>query len=85
MTFFEPHQVRFVRFLPDDGAGFLIDLPDLSYDGRVIVRGAREEILRDPAATAVWVAEQLDVMATKLGFNVTCGRLASPVELSRND
>lgn len=83
MTFFEPEQVRFVRFLDGDRAGYVVELPGISYDGRVIVHGAREQILAEPEVIARWVVDQLEVMAVKLGYNVTCGRMASPVDLGR--
>jgi hypothetical protein len=66
-------QLRRVRDLDGDRAGWVVAIPDLSYRGRVIA----------PAdADADWVVERLELMATKLGYAVACGRLASPVEFA---
>lgn len=78
---FDRTQVRFREWLEPDAALFDVELPGISYTGRAIVRDARELILRDAAAGEQLVADRLDRLATSLGYAVTCGRLASPLEL----
>lgn len=73
MTFFAVEQVRRVRDLDGGRAGWVVALPDLSFDGRVIAPGHADE---------AWVVERLDAACVKLGYNVVCGRLWSPTELT---
>lgn len=74
MGFFAAEQARRVRDLGQGRAGWLVELPDLSYTGRVIAPAT---------ADAAWVVEQLEVVATRLGYAVACGRMTSPLNLDR--
>ena len=60
-----------------DRAVYRVDLPHLPYDGCVRVTGLRH------AAGGVeqWIADRLDAMAARLGYDVLCGRLYSNVDL----
>ena len=70
-----------VHFHARDGAAdraiYRVDLPHLPYDGCVRVTGPRH------AAGGVeqWIADRLDEMAARLGYDVLCGRLYSQVDL----
>jgi hypothetical protein len=70
-----------IRFHERDGtanrAVYRVDLPHLPYDGLVRVTGLRH------AAGGVeqWIADRLDDMAARLGYDVLCGRLYSKLDL----
>jgi hypothetical protein len=68
MTFFAAVQLRRGRDFDGSRAGWVVAIPDTSYQGRVIAPADADED---------WIVEQLELMATKLGYAVACGRMAS--------
>lgn len=60
-----------------DRAIYRVQLPRLSYDGQVTVTGRRHAA----GGTEQWIAAELDHMASRSSYEVTCGRLYSPVHL----
>jgi hypothetical protein len=73
VSFFAADQLRRVRELDGDRAGWVVSLPDTSYQGRVIA----------PAhADPDWIVDRLELMATKVGYAVACGCMPSPVDLT---
>lgn len=61
-----------------DRALYRVTLPHLQYDGWVRVTGMRHAA----HGTEQWIAEQLDGLAARNGYDVICGRLYSPVDLT---
>lgn len=76
MAFFDAEQLQWAADGPDGLARWWVDLPDVSYRGKVLVEAGAE-----PEA----IVRRLDRLATKLGYNVTAGRLYSPVDLSERE
>jgi hypothetical protein len=70
-----------IHFHTRDGALgaaiYRVDLPHLSYDGLVRVTAPRGVA----GGVEQWIAERLDDMAARIGYDVLCGRLYSPLDL----
>jgi hypothetical protein len=77
--YFDPRPIRFGRLdATTDQAIYRVDLPDLRYDGWVRVSRAQHAA----GGTEQWIADRLDDMAARNGYDVMCGRLYSPVDLA---
>lgn len=77
--FFDAAAIHFDRMDGHvDRAIYRVTLPQLSYDGWVRVTGTRHAA----PGTEQWIAEQLDDLAARNGYDVICGRLYSPVDLT---
>jgi hypothetical protein len=60
-----------------DRAIYRVDLPHLPYDGSVRVTRPRHAT----DGVEQWIADRLDAIAARLGYDVLCGRLYSQVDL----
>jgi hypothetical protein len=75
-VYFAPQAIPFER-LAGGRAIYRVQLPQLRYDGRVLIATARHH----GGGAPDWIAGRLDALAADLGYPVTCGRLYSPLDL----